>query len=128
MKYLKFKSDFYSFAFLNVIDKLVAYVTPLLLLHFFNDKNLYNSIEFIYSIALIVNIFIDFGTRGYMTYSFRFHKNYKLYTFSVLKLFNFLLIIYILLFSIVILFFFKFSFINFALVFFEDNLFFLNKW
>lgn len=118
MKYLKFKSDFYSFAFLNVIDKLVAYVTPLLLLHFFNDKNLYNSIEFIYSIALIVNIFIDFGTRSYMTYSFRFHKKYKLYTFSVLKLFNFLLILYIFLFSIIILFFFKFSFINVALVYF----------
>ena len=101
MKYLKFNSGFYSFAFLNVLDKLVAYITPLLLLHFFNNNSLYNTIEFVYSIALIINIFIDFGTRGYMTYSFRFYKNKKDYTFSIIKLFNLLLIIYVICFSLI---------------------------
>ena len=69
MKYLKFNPGLYNFTFLNVLDKFIAYITPLLLLHFLDDTNLYNTIEFIYSIALIINIFIDFGTRGYMTYS-----------------------------------------------------------
>ena len=95
MKYFKLNSNLYTFTFFNILDKLFAYITPLLLLHFLNDKGLYNTIEFIYSIALIVNIFIDFGTRGYMTYSFRFHTDAKVYTFSIVKLFNLLLVIYI---------------------------------
>ena len=118
MKYLKFKSDFYNFTFLNVIDKVVAYITPLFLLHFFNDRYLYNSVEFIYSIALIINVFIDFGTRGYMTYSFRFHKNKKEYTFSIIKLFNLLLIIYVILFSFIIFFLNTLSLIDLAVIYF----------
>jgi hypothetical protein len=118
LKYLKFSSGFYSFTFLNVLDKLVAYITPLLLLHFFNNNSLYNTIEFVYSIALIINIFIDFGTRGYMTYSFRFHKNKKEYTFSIIKLFNLLLIIYVICFSLITFFLNKFSFIDLAIIYF----------
>ena len=118
MKYLKFNPGLYNFTFLNVLDKFIAYITPLLLLHFLDDTNLYNTIEFIYSIVLIINIFIDFGTRGYMTYSFRFHKNKKEYTFSIIKLFNFLLITYLVLFFLIIFFFNKFSFIDLAILYF----------
>ena len=89
-----------------------------MLLHFLNDKGLYNTIEFIYSIALIVNIFIDFGTRGYMTYSFRFHTDAKVYTFSIVKLFNLLLIIYIFFFFLIAVFLNTFPFLDLAVVYF----------
>ena len=118
MKYLNFNFSFYSFTFLNVLDKLVAYITPLLLLYFFDDKNLYNTIEFIYSISLILNIIIDFGTRGYMTYSFRFYKNKKKYTFKIIKIFNLLLVIYIFFFSLIALFINKFTFVDLAIIYF----------
>ena len=118
MKYFKLNSNLYTFTFFNILDKLFAYVTPLLLLHFLNDKGLYNTIEFIYSIALIVNIFIDFGTRGYMTYSFRFHTDAKVYTFSIVKLFNLLLVIYIFFFFLIAVFLNTFTFLDLAVVYY----------
>jgi len=99
----KINSEFYKFTTLNILDKAIAYVTPLLILHFFNDIYLYNSIEFVYSMTLIINIVIDFGLRGYMNYSFRFEKKVEDYTSSIIKTFNFLLLIYSILFILIFL-------------------------
>ena len=99
----KINSDFYKFTTLNILDKAIAYVTPLLILHFFNDTYLYTSIEFVYSMTLIINIAIDFGLRGYMGYSFRFEKKVEDYTSSIIKTFNFLLLIYCVLFILIFL-------------------------
>jgi O-antigen/teichoic acid export membrane protein len=100
MKKIKIKhnSSFITYSAFNFIEKFFAYVAPLVLLKLIGNQDLYNKIEFIYSIALIFNIFFDFGIRGYLIYSFRLNKNVKNYTEKVLKFLNLLLLLYLIIF------------------------------
>ena len=64
MKLLVKNSNFLKFSFLNILEKFLAYISPLLILKFIESPILYNKIELIFSISIIINVFIDFGIRG----------------------------------------------------------------
>ena len=87
MKNYNFKNLF-SFSVLNFSEKFLAYVCPLLIVHIFEDQNLYNEVELIYSFSIIFNILFDFGLRGYFIYSLRKIKRKKQYSTKVLNYFN----------------------------------------
>lgn len=95
---IKFNSGFITYSAFNFLEKFLAYVAPLFLLKLIGNQDLYNKIEFIYSIALIFNIFFDFGIRGYLIYSFRLNKSVKDYSEKVFKFLNLLLLLYLIIF------------------------------
>ena len=80
--------NLYSFSILNFSEKFLAYLCPLLIIQIFEDKNLYNQIELIYSFCVIFNILFDFGLRGYFTYTLRNIKRKKQYSIKVFNYFN----------------------------------------
>ena len=107
-KRLKLEKNFIIFFELNFFEKFLAYVAPLLVLKLIGNQKIYNNIEFIYSLSLILNIFFDFGIRGFLIYSFRFKRNVYKYSFESFKFLNSILILYIIIF--VIFYFFSFNF------------------
>ncbi len=58
------------YTILNCIDKMFTFLLPLVILIVFDDKQTYNVIEYIYSIAAIVVVFIDVQ-RYYVFYGYR---------------------------------------------------------
>jgi O-antigen/teichoic acid export membrane protein len=93
-----YSNSFVIYAILNFIEKFFAYTAPLILLKLIGNQDVYNKIEFIYSIALMLNIFFDFGIRGYFIYSFRLNKSIKDYSEKVFRFLNLLLLLYLILF------------------------------
>lgn len=92
---LKKNFSFLIYASLNIIDKFLAYVAPLLILKFLGNNFLYNQIELIYSISIIFNVFLDFGLRGHFVYSYRFYDSKADHINDHLKSYNSLFFIYI---------------------------------
>ena len=70
-------NKFFLFSFISICDKLLLFLLPASILYFFNDKALYNEIEFIYSLATIIYIFTDGGIKNYVLAFYRKHKNKK---------------------------------------------------
>jgi O-antigen/teichoic acid export membrane protein len=67
--------NIYLYSFFNFVDKILIFLLPLIILKIYDDKNLYNSIEYIYSIAIIIVIFFDLGLKNY-TFYFLKHSKY----------------------------------------------------
>jgi O-antigen/teichoic acid export membrane protein len=120
-KKIKLEKNFIIYSSLNFLEKFLAYVAPLLVLKLIGNQKIYNNIEFIYSLGLILNIFFDFGIRGFLIYSFRFKNNIYKYTFESFKFLNSILILYIIVFGIFYFFSFNFflDFIIISLIFFR---------
>lgn len=74
-KYLYHK-EFVCFVLLNYADKFLVFILPLVILYFTNDRDCYNSIEYIYSIA---NVFLPFllFISAYCFYEFKENKGEK---------------------------------------------------
>ena len=70
-------NKFFLYSFISICDKLLLFLLPASILYFFNDKALYNEIEFIYSFATIIYIFTDGGIKNYVLAFYRKHKNKK---------------------------------------------------
>lgn len=68
---------FFLFNFLNAIDKFLIFLIPFLPLLLFDDQLLYNEIEYIYSLSLVIYIFTDGGIKNYSLVFFRSTKNKK---------------------------------------------------
>ena len=56
---------------LSYFDKAIIFLLPLFVLYFFEDKEVYVSIEYIYSITLVAIPLIDLGLSGYFFYAYR---------------------------------------------------------
>ena len=95
--------NFFKFSFFNILEKFLAYISPLLIIKFIEDPILYNKIELIYSISIIINVFIDFGIKGHFVYSYRFYDSKKKHKDTYLKAYN-ILILYYLIFAGIIVF------------------------
>ena len=95
--------NFFKFSFFNFLEKFLAYISPLLIIKFIEDPILYNKIELIYSISIIINVFIDFGIKGHFVYSYRFYDSKKKHKDTYLKAYN-ILILYYLIFAGIIVF------------------------
>lgn len=63
--------NFFLFNAFNSIDKFLVFIIPFLPLILFEDQLLYNKIEYIYSISLIIYIFTDAGIKNYSLVFFR---------------------------------------------------------
>lgn len=60
----------FGYTLLTYLDRLLIFSIPLMILYLFEEKTLYNSFEYIYSVATIVIIFLDPGIRIYSFYAF----------------------------------------------------------
>lgn len=68
---LRAQKGLINYAILNYFDKGLNFIIPLLVLHGFNDRTLYNEIEYIYSVAAIAVAVIELGVRSYLFYAYR---------------------------------------------------------
>ena len=60
--------NIYIYSFFNFVDKILIFLLPLIVLKIYDDKNLYNSLEYIYSLSVIIVIFFDLGLKNYTFY------------------------------------------------------------
>lgn len=56
---------------LNYLDKLLIFLTPLAVLSLYHDRSLYNEVEYIYSIAAVVAVPMEFGLANYFLFAYR---------------------------------------------------------
>jgi len=90
-----FNKKFFFFNILNLIDKFLIFLLPILPLLIFNDQLLYNEIEFIYSISLIIYIFTDGGIKNYSLSYYRTSENKHDFLSTNIKYINTLSIYYL---------------------------------
>lgn len=93
---IKDLQNIYFYSFLNLIDKILIFSLPLIILKLYNDKNLYNSLEYIYSIAVIILIFFDFGLKNYTFYFLKKSTNINNDINKIENTFYFFLLIFLL--------------------------------
>lgn len=62
---------------LSYLDKAIIFLLPLIVLYFFKDKTVYVTIEYIYSVTVVVIPLLDFGLSGYFFYAYRNSKNHE---------------------------------------------------
>jgi len=85
---------FLFFTGINFIDKFLLYLLPLIPLYIFKDHQYYNLVEFVYSLSLFFSIFADGGIKNFYLSNFRHYKNDNLFSSSIKKYINNLLIFY----------------------------------
>ncbi|PQV49652.1 hypothetical protein CLV33_103290 [Jejuia pallidilutea] len=56
---------------LSYFDKAIIFLLPLLVLYLFGEKEIYVSIEYIYSITIVAIPLLDLGLSGYFFYAYR---------------------------------------------------------
>jgi O-antigen/teichoic acid export membrane protein len=71
---------------------MVIFLLPLAVLTLFKDKTVYVSIEYIYSIVVVVIPFLDLGLGSYFFYAYRNNDNSKKVVSEILKTFHLLYI------------------------------------
>lgn len=82
---------------LSYFDKAVIFLLPILVLQLFKDQTVYLSIEYIYSITIVIIPFLDLGLVGFFFYIHRNRKNKREIINEVTKIFH---LVYILLFTL----------------------------
>ena len=83
----------FSFICLSYLDKMIIFLLPLIVLQLFKDKTVYITIEYIYSIVVVVVPFLDLGLGGYFFYAYRNNVNRKKIVAEILKLFHILYVL-----------------------------------
>ncbi|MEZ4792893.1 MAG: hypothetical protein R2783_05385 [Gelidibacter sp.] len=78
----------FSFMALSYFDKAIIFLLPLLVLQLFKDQTVYLSIEYIYSITIVVIPFLDFGLSGYFFYLYRNAQDKKKVINDITRLFH----------------------------------------
>ena len=89
-----FDKKFLIFNILNILDKFLIFFIPLIPLLFLQDKSLYNQIEYIYSISLIIYIFCDGGIKNFSLVFYRTSENKKKFLDNNYKFVNTISIYY----------------------------------
>jgi len=65
------KKDFFIYILLSYIDKLIYFLLPIGIAFLVPDKKIYNDLEYILSIAILLSIFLEGGLRIYIFYYFK---------------------------------------------------------
>lgn len=73
---------------LSYFDKAVIFLLPILVLQLFKDQTVYLSIEYIYSITIVIIPFLDLGLVGYIYYIYRNKRNKRAIVQQVNKVFH----------------------------------------
>lgn len=109
------KDSILSYTFFNYLDKGLAFLVPLSILYFFKDKGVYNTIEYIFSVASLMTIFLELGIKQYYFYAYKNSSDKSQLIVDVKQAFNFLAFCY----SIIILVLFSIhNFDYFGIIFF----------
>lgn len=69
------KDNILLYTFFNYIDKGLAFVAPLSILYLFDDKKTYNEVEYIFSIASLLFVFLELGIKPYYFYAYKNSEN-----------------------------------------------------
>lgn len=80
---------------LNYVDKGLSFAIPLIVLWMFEDKKLYNEIEYIYSIAAVLSVLIEVGVRNYSLYAYKIATDREQLTRDVKGIFLFQFAVYV---------------------------------
>ncbi len=83
------------YTFLNYIDKALVFLIPFMVLPLFKDKELYNTIEYIFSISAISLVLIDLGVGTYLFYGYRKAVESKDYMDNTKKFFSVIFLLYV---------------------------------
>ena len=75
---------------LSYFDKAVIFLLPILVLQLFKDQTVYLSIEYIYSITIVIIPFLDLGLAGYFYYVYRNKEDKEAIINRVVKIFHLL--------------------------------------
>jgi len=86
------------YSIVNIFDKFLIFIIPLVALFIFKDKQLYNDIEYIFSISSILLIFLDFGIKNYLFYGYSVAQKKSIILRNTRFYFNFLIQFYVVLF------------------------------
>ena len=68
---LRRHSGLMGYTALNYLDKFFSFAVPLLVLYLFDDKGIYNEIEYVYSIGAVAAVVIELGVRNYFLYAYK---------------------------------------------------------
>jgi O-antigen/teichoic acid export membrane protein len=107
---------FFFFTGINLLDKFLLYLLPLIPLYIFKDHQYYNLVEFVYSLSLFFSIFADGGIKNFYLSNFRHYKNINLFSNSLRKYINNLIIFYFILLPFILFSFFLYENENFLLI------------
>jgi len=95
---------------LSYCDKAVIFLLPILVLQIFKDQTVYLSIEYIYSVTIVIIPFLDLGLVGYFFYIYRNKEDKRKIVNEVTKIFHVVyFILFVLGFGIVCIHYFVFS-------------------
>lgn len=75
---------------LSYFDKAVIFLLPILVLQLFKDQTVYLSIEYIYSVTIVIIPFLDLGLAGYFYYVYRNKEDKQAIINRVVKIFHLL--------------------------------------
>lgn len=100
IKSIKKHKELVLYSLLNIMDKGLIFLIPIVILFLFKDQELYNKMEYIYAISSMLMIFLDFGIKNYIFYNFknsrdkanllkenRVFVNFLLYFYSIIIFF-----------------------------------------
>ena len=73
---------------LSYCDKAVIFLLPILVLQIFKDQTVYLSIEYIYSVTIVIIPFLDLGLVGYFFYIYRNKEDKRKIVNEVTKIFH----------------------------------------
>tara|TARA_B100000575_G_C23078686_1_gene621371 strand:+ start:258 stop:1430 length:1173 start_codon:yes stop_codon:yes gene_type:complete len=90
----KLTSGLLSFSILNIIDKFFIFALPFYILYLTGNKDLYNQVEYIFSVAALLIIFFEFGIKNYFFYGYKIENDKRMFIDEITSLFNFLIILY----------------------------------
>jgi O-antigen/teichoic acid export membrane protein len=82
------------YTFLYHFDKLIAFLLPLSVLYISKEQQIYNDIEYIFSIANIAVVIIEFGIYTYFFYGYRISENPEIFVKQVKGYFDILISFY----------------------------------
>lgn len=68
---LRRHSGLINYTILNYLDKALSFAVPLVVLWIFADKEIYNEIEYVFSVAAILAVVIELGVRNYFLYAYK---------------------------------------------------------
>ncbi len=83
-----------NYTILNYFDRFLTFAIPLAVLYLFQNKLIYNDLEYIYSVAAIAAIIIELGVRNYFLYAYRESSNREQLVHHVKSLFLFQFLVY----------------------------------
>lgn len=83
-----------KYSILNYIDKFLFFILPLSFLYFTKDIKLYNTIEYVYSIANVLVVVGDLGIKYYLFYGYKIADNKEIFLFFITNIYKKIFLFY----------------------------------